>query len=50
VLLDEFASGAVTRSASVGGLGHLPCAFLAQPSVPQVLLDLLLAHQSSVLP
>jgi hypothetical protein len=33
VLLDEFACGAITCSTSVGGVGHLPCALLAQPSV-----------------
>jgi len=49
-LLDEFASCAVTRSAPVGGLDHLPGALLAQPSVPQILLKLLPAHQNSVLP
>jgi hypothetical protein len=48
VSLDEFACCAVTCSASVGGLGHLPCALLTQPSVPQVPLDLLRAHQSFV--
>ena len=50
LLLDEFASCAVTRSAPVGGLDHLPGALLAQPSVPQILFKLLLGHQNSVLP
>jgi hypothetical protein len=45
VLLDEFACCAVTCSGTFGGLGHLPCALLAQPSSSQVLLKLLLAHQ-----
>jgi hypothetical protein len=48
VLLDEFACCAVTCSALVGGLGHLPSVLLAQPSVSQVLLNLLRAHQSFV--
>jgi hypothetical protein len=48
VFLDEFAGCAVTRSTLFGGLSHLPCVLLAQASVSQFLLNLLLAHQSSV--
>jgi hypothetical protein len=48
-MLDELACCAVTCSGPVGGLGHPPCALLAQPGVAQILLNLL-AHRSSVLP
>ena len=50
MLLDEFACNAVTCSGLVGALGHPPCMLLAQSGVAQLLLDLLLAHQGSVLP